>query len=244
MTGVGGPVAIMAVDPGGRTGVARGIFGPGMEAGLRDALREGVGVETWVVEGDYRVQSWELAAEFLEWCDGLVEDGVFDNRVDMAAGTSLVVEDFQLRTQNVDLDPVMVMCGMLCLLVPRAAGLEGRLSLPAGSGGSGAQLYAHGVGVHLQQPADAMRFATNERLKEWGIGQARARQLFGKPQVDHRKDAFRHLCFRLARRMGGLVDTRFREGGYRTPGTARSWGAGTRPGTRQAGPAGRRPSRA
>lgn len=194
-------IAIMAVDPGRVTGVARGMFGPGMEAGMRDALREGVGVETWEVEGDYRVQSWELAAEFGAWVDELAGDGWKVDSGDVA----LVVEDFQLRTQNVDLDPVMVMCGFLCLLVPRAAGLEGRLSLPAGGGGAGRQMYARGVPVALQQPADAMRFATNTRLREWGVARG---GLWGRPISEHRRDAYRHMCFRLAVAMEGLVATR------------------------------------
>ena len=226
MTAPGGPVAIMAVDPGGVTGVARGIFGPGMEAGVRDALREGVGVETWEVRGDYRVQSWELAAEFDEWTRGLVSDGVYDNWVDVGAGASLVVESFRLRTANVDLDPVMVMSGFLCLLVPRVAGVEGVLSLPGVGGAEG--LFAHGVPVHLQEPADAMRFATNARLKEWGVQRLCGGRPFGKPISEHRRDAFRHLCFRLGKAMGGLVDTRpapggLRDGGFRTPGTRRGW---------------------
>lgn len=229
MTGVGGPVAIMAVDPGGVTGVARGIFGPGMEAGLRDALREGVGVETWEVRGDYRVQSWELAAEFDEWTSGLLADGVFDNWVDVGAGAALCVESFRLRTANVDLDPVMVMCGMLVLLVPRVAGVEGVLSLPGVGGAEG--LYAHGVPVHLQEPADAMRFATNARLREWKVPNA----MFGRPMSEHRRDAFRHLCFRLGVAMGGLVGTRdLRDGGFRTPGTRRSWAGTGRPSRRRA----------
>jgi hypothetical protein len=194
--------AIMAVDPGKTTGVARGLFGPGMEAGLRDALREGVDVETWEVAGDYRVQAWELAAEFSDWCDGLLGSGVFNHWEELRQGTSLVVESFRLRTQNVDLDPVMVMCGLLVLLVPREAGLRGVTSLP-GRHGAGT-LYAHGVPVHLQEPADAKRLATNARLKEWGV----PRGMFGRPISEHRRDAYRHLCLRLAKAMGGLVDTR------------------------------------
>lgn len=208
---MGGPVAIMAVDPGRVTGVARGVFGPGMEAGIGDALREGVGVETWEVDGggDYRVQAWELAAEFIDWCEGLVEDGVFSTHDEMWAGTHLCVESFRLRTKNVDLDPVMVSSGLLVLLVPRAAGLQGEVG-----GGGGLGSYAAGAAVHLQEPADAMRLATNERLHGWGVGRV---GLFGRPISEHRRDAFRHLCLRLAVCMGGLVET----GGRGRPSRAR-----------------------
>jgi hypothetical protein len=179
---------------------------------VRDALREGVGVETWEVTGDYRVQAWELAAEFHEWSSGLVGlqgGGVYEGWGEMTEHTSLCVEAFRLRTRNVDLDPVMVMCGMLVLLVPRSAGLDGRLSNVAIGGYRG--VYAQGVPVHLQEPADAMRFATNARLKEWGV----RRGMFGRPISEHRRDAYRHLCLRLAVAMGGLVETRPRSGGGR-----------------------------
>jgi hypothetical protein len=189
---------------------------------VRDALREGVGVETWEVTGDYRVQSWELAAEFSDWVEGLVADGVYTSWVEMCEHTALVVESFRLRTRNVDLDPVMVMCGFMVLLVPREAGLQGVTSL-SGRAGPGGALYARGVPVHLQEPADAMRFATNQRLRDWKV----RRGLFGRPLSEHRRDAYRHLCLRLAVAMGGLVETRPRSGGGR--------GLGARPSRASAG---------
>jgi hypothetical protein len=61
----------------------------------------------------------------------------------------------------------------------------------------GGGAYALGAGVFFQQPADAMRFATAERLKEWKVGVGARRGLFGRPISEHRRDAMRHLLFRL-----------------------------------------------
>lgn len=219
-------LAIMAIDPGKVTGVARGIFGPGMEAGLSDALRNAVELETWEVEGSAPVQCWELVAEFYEWVTGLVASHTVDPG---AVGEEVVlcVEDFRLRTQNVDLDPVLIMGGLTTLLVPRAAGIRGELGVTGVGGLVGGGAYALGAQVVFQQPADAKRFATAERLREWGVGKGRARSMFGRPQSEHRKDAFRHLCFRLGVAMGGLVGTSRPLGSAENPvvrrGATRPW---------------------
>jgi hypothetical protein len=203
-------IAIMAIDPGKTTGVARGVFGPGMEAGLRDALRNAVELETWEVEGSAPVQAWELVAELQEWVQGLVDQGV------VAVGelnelVSLVVEDFRLRTQNVDLDPVLVIGGLTTLLVPRVAGLRGEVGVSGVGGVLGGGAYAFGVGVKFQQPADAFRFATRERMEDW-LPRRRLLRLWGGGRgagggraSDHRKAAFQHLCLRLGEACGGLV---------------------------------------
>ena len=184
--------------------MARGIFGPGMEAGVRDACRNAVELESWEVEGLHTVQAWELASEFAEWVQGLVNVGVVEvGRVD--SSVCLCVEAFRLRTQNVDLDPVMVTAGLTTLLVPRAAGLVGQQSVTGVAGLVGGGAYALGAEVAFQEPADAKRVATNDRLKEWlprgGAG------MFGKPISEHRRDAMRHLLLRLVKAMGGLVES-------------------------------------
>src|SRR5262245_47065849 len=113
-------IAIMAIDPGRVTGVARGLFGPGTEAGMRDALASAVGLETWEVDGPAPVQAWELVAEFQEWMEGLVRGGTV-GAGEVGESVWLCIEDFRLRTQNVDLDPVLVLGGVTTLLVPRVA---------------------------------------------------------------------------------------------------------------------------
>jgi hypothetical protein len=205
----------MAIDPGKVTGVARGIFSAGMEAGMRDAFASVVELETWEVEGPHPVQAWEICAEFGDWVHGLVKSGVV-MAGSMSEEVALCIEDFRLRTQNVDLDPVMVMSGITTLLVPRAAGLRGELGV-SGQGGVGMGRYALGAGVYFQQPADAMRFATGERLEEW-LGRRRMLRVCGGGAgkgggrvSEHRRDALRHLCFRLGVVMterGGAVSVK------------------------------------
>jgi hypothetical protein len=224
-------IAIMAIDPGKVTGVARGIFGPGMEAGIKDAVRNAVELETWEVEGPHPVQCWELCAEFQDWVTGLVHSG-WCNASEIGERVCLVVEDFRLRTQNVDLDPVLIMGGLTTLLVPRAAGLRGEIGL-TGQGGVGMGAYAFGAKVVFQQPADAMRFATAERLREWKVATGSRRGVFGKPISAHRRDAMRHLLFRLGVAMseaGGAVSVRAAPlGSAANPvvrkGRTRSWAA-------------------
>jgi hypothetical protein len=208
-------IAIMAIDPGKTTGVARGLFGPGMEAGLKDALANAVSLETWEVEGTAPVQCWELVSEFHDWVYGLVAGGVLEVG-EVGKSVCLVVEDFRLRTQNVDLDPVLIIGGLTTLLVPRSAGLAGTLGAGEDAVGTLAGSYALGATVAFQQPADAFRFATADRLAEWMPGGRSAvlrlcgggRGRGGGSVSEHRRDAFRHLLFRLAVEMGGVVMTR------------------------------------
>lgn len=205
----------MAIDPGKVSGVARGIFSVGMEAGIKDALMGVVELETWEVEGTAPVQCWELVSEFHDWVYGLVASGTVDaSRVDEEV--CLVVEDFRLRQSNVDLDPVLIIGGLTTLLVPRSAGLNGVLGTGGDSVGSLSGTYALGATVAFQQPADAFRFATADRLAEWMPGGRGAvlrlcgggRGRGGGSVSEHRRDAFRHLLFRLGVEMGGVVGTR------------------------------------
>jgi hypothetical protein len=175
-------IAIMAMDPGRTTGMARGLFGPGMEAGVADAFDNVVDFETWDVTGPCVLQAWEIAHEFHEWASGLLADGWSADEI------ALVYEDFQLRTQNVDLSPVMVWSGVDALLVPGRSGRAGTLDG-----------YALGCDVTPQQPADIKRVCTGARLREWGCWE--------RGISEHRRDATRHVCLRLLRAMGGLMST-------------------------------------
>lgn len=209
-------IAIMAIDPGKTTGVARGIFGPGMEGTMRDAFANAVELETWEVEGPHPVQAWELVGEFYDWVTGLVEGGTVEPG-EVGESVVLAIEDFRLRTQNVDLDPVLVLGGVTTLLVPRAAGVDGALGTSGVGGLVGGGAYALGTQVVFQQPADAMRFATGDRLTEW-VGRVRTLRLCGGGRgrgggkvSEHRRDALRHLAFRLGVVMsarGGSVSVR------------------------------------
>jgi hypothetical protein len=127
----------------------------------------------------------------------------------------LVLESFRLRTTLVDLTGVEVAAGLKTLLVPRSAGLEGSVG-PLGSGPGATVLssrYALGADVIEQTPADAKSFATDKRLKEWGlwdVATARGSGRGGRVKRganlgvgDHRKDAMRHLALRVAKILHG-----------------------------------------
>jgi hypothetical protein len=97
--------AVYAVDPGGTTGWARGVFLP--QNTLAATLRAHA-----VVAGECRGstldQAFELTNDILEYKDRVRKDGIRD--------FVIVFEGFQLRTQRVDLSPVEVIAGTRALL--------------------------------------------------------------------------------------------------------------------------------
>lgn len=108
--------AIMTIDPGGATGVAQGWFNLEMEsveACIRRARKRG------------SFRAYELTGPPLsqaEYLFRMYEDFVFRSHVELALpyeAIHVVVEDFQLRKQNVDLRPVEI-----------TAAFEGKLQEP------------------------------------------------------------------------------------------------------------------
>lgn len=97
--------AVFAVDPGGVTGCAHGLFEA--RPTVRECLQDGGEVAAFEVEGDSIVQSHEIRDVFLDWSHGLTRDG-FE--------VHLVFESFNLRTQHADLSPVEVIAGVRTLL--------------------------------------------------------------------------------------------------------------------------------
>ena len=149
-------------------------------------------------------------ARGLFWADTVYEQRMGGERVGRAYGVEegfriwLVVESFALRQVNVDLTGVAVAAGFYTLLVPRDAGLDGRLDMPGRS--SPDSRYAMGVTVVEQSPSDAKGWATDRRLKEWGLWQTAHAKVRGKDgrlraggKGDHRTDAVRHMALRVAR---------------------------------------------
>jgi len=136
-------VALFVIDPGGTTGVGRGLWlGEDVAGGLRLADLMGKGLwETWEVAGPPVDQANEIMEEYTDWCYQLsVEAGLRG-----AVAVRVYMEDFQLRRRNVDLAPVKVMAGLETL-----AG--GRLWRP-----------------HLV-PAGAHKGAYgDQRLRDWGL---------------------------------------------------------------------------
>jgi hypothetical protein len=190
--------AVLAVDPGGITGVAYGelMLLPTVRDTLRESAAAGL-VEAWEVEGLPELQAHELAAEVRE------RVGDWIGRGGEPASFSLVIESFALRQSRVELQPVGIALALRALLIdPAEVG-----SLDGWTG-----TYAGGIGVYEQEPSTAMTYATRERLKEWGLWD------LGRSSRDHRRDALRHLATRTA----ALLESRTAAGGATSSGSSRS----------------------
>jgi hypothetical protein len=176
----GSPWAVFTVDPGGTTGVARGLFNRGhatAAATLQEAV-EGETIAAWVETGPAVDQAWMIAIDFAQWRGKLLRD----RRV-KSANVFLVIEDFQLRQRSVELSPVEVTAGILTLLqTPKWAPTRPQVTrLP--------------VAIERQSPSDAKSYATNDRLRAWGL------YPLGRGKGDHKRDALRHLALKVNRLM-------------------------------------------
>jgi hypothetical protein len=186
----------MAIDPGGKSGVAHGLFSDEM-ASVGSAIERAMlkrSIRAYEVHGTAWEQANIIARMWLEF--------QFQACVSLsipAANTSLVIEDFQLRKRSADLAPVAVTAGIKTLLTKveitdqsTDVARTGTRKKNTGHGVKIARVTRWPVGEPImQQPSSAMNFATNARLKEWGaypltIGS------------EHRRDAVRHLCVRLS----------------------------------------------
>lgn len=173
---------IMAVDPGKATGAAAGIFrrsGAGeqgsVKATLRRAVRKGA-INCIEIDSPYWEQAWELAGTFQSFkykCN--VEYGI------PVASILLVVENFALRQMAVDLAPVEV-----------ASALRAVQVTPSSEGWHDP---AEGV-LFRPNPSEAMSYATNDRLRGWGVYPLTRGS-------EHKRDAIRHLCLGVERVIAG-----------------------------------------
>lgn len=165
--------AVMAVDPGGTTGLAAGMFrrsegvdGTVLGPTLRRAVRRRA-VWTQLVTGSPEEQAWFIARGWTEF--------LFRWNVELGQPVRdchLVVEEFELRQMAVQLSPVEVTAGLKTLLMPAA------------------------VEIERQSASQAMSKATNARLRQWDL------YALGRGRGDHKRDALRHLALRVSRVLG------------------------------------------
>lgn len=161
-------LAIAAVDPGRTTGVARGIFRPGKEATLASTLATATQLESWECTGSLAEQAEEIVGELDDWLSWAhIESGV------AMPDLHLVVESFALRTAHADLTPVKL-----------SERIDERWPYVDS---------APWIEIERQTPAHAKGYATDERLRRWGV--------WVKGST-HRRDAMRHVCLRLNRALG------------------------------------------
>lgn len=173
---------IMAVDPGITTGIAYGIIDHMPGASVEDLIAvsaEGVTVEQ-VWDRDEIASGIQIATLFCK-----LRDEYVGMKRPKCGGIHLVVEDFLLRPRVVSLKrevlaPVRVTAAIETVLVERLVPMRGDTTYT------------------VRLPAQAMQFATNERLRMWEIWN-RSR---GKP---HGRDALRHWCTHVAKLHGTLT---------------------------------------
>lgn len=188
MTAIPDKFAVMAFDPGGTTGEAFGFFNAGRiaEPSTGAVLRRAVRKRRLVVNqfGD-KLDPDLLAKEaahgayiFRRWVEFTAEANMAGIAI---PDIHLVIEDFQLNRAVADLAPVKVTWAALGLL-REASGTWASMSLrPEGK-------------LHFQPPSTAMTYATNERLRSWGLW---------KVGAEHGRDAARHLALRVSKILDG-----------------------------------------
>lgn len=191
--------AIMAVDPGGTTGVAQGMFNLTRMNGVyttralvaRGMKKNAIRVDQIVPASAYRgqgrlasvsmgIQVYRAWLSFSYHC--LVELGIPMPYI------FLIFEDFALRQRSAELSPVEVTSGVLTLL---ATG-----EIDPGQVGMGWPSIRADQQLRFLMPSEAMTYATNDRLKSWGCYELTV----GK---EHARDALRHLLLGASKVMDG-----------------------------------------
>jgi hypothetical protein len=150
------------------------VIDPGTKTGVAWGSAGQVGtVASRIAAGS--VESRTIEGGFIQQTAQLT--GLFDVYMRKAEKVHVVVEDFILRKMTSGrelLDPVRVASGFLAVLYDS---------------------FAPGFDVTWQQPSAAMTYATNNRLREWGLW------IRGSdPALEHQRDARRHFCLYVADR--------------------------------------------
>jgi DNA-binding transcriptional LysR family regulator len=153
---------LYAVDPGGATGAARGLFLP--QATVAETLKAHA-VEAREFRGDPIEQGWAIARDFLEWMLKLEDAGLSPRRI------KLVFEGFNLRQMAVDLSPVEVTTAVRTAL----AG-EGWARAPEFQSASQAKSFATGDRLKLWGLYDVGRGSDHKRdaLRHLALGVSRS----------------------------------------------------------------------
>lgn len=202
-------IAIMAFDPGGKSGVSWGWFNSEcatVGSALRRARARG-SLRARELTGTPWAQAWTIAEMWREFH--------FYTHVELRnplEDIHLVGEDFQLRQLNADLAPVQVTYGVCTLLAGGKSDLlmndkntDRILDLRTDTTSRGRSkntghadrpvvcIEAWPLGpVIFQEPGDAKNIATNQRLKDWDAW------FIGS---EHMRDSTRHLALKLSKEL-------------------------------------------
>lgn len=166
---------IFAVDPGGATGVAMGVFNTAART-VDQAFEQMVNPQSLTLEGGELQQSLEIVRQYQLFKRQCVNEGLLP-----PDAVELVMEDFQLRpgrhAGNEGLSPHAIIWCVTGMRHGMAKGFE-----------MGRNKKAHLGSLILQQPSDAKGYATGKRLRDWGVW------VKGK---EHERSAWQHIALRL-----------------------------------------------
>lgn len=168
--GQNGTITIMAVDPGVKTGIAIGEFDCSPEArGKIVKQRISGSMRNEKIDG-WEVEPYTVSVTGDSFWEVQVAKRIIQTWEEIEGEKLLAIEDFVLRpnlqtTDRVALSPVRITSALIAL--------------------ADEEDY-----IKLQAPSSAKGYATDERLKDWG--------LWYKGST-HVRDAYRHMCFALLR---------------------------------------------
>ena len=172
--------AIMAVDPGGSTGLAWGLA-PRNQRNMLEALKYTSHMGSTTITGKNPQQIREIAEIWRQFLKESVKIGGLD-----PSDVHLVIESFAIRRNS----PV----GELPLAADQIA--WGIIGYRMGAADEHERCNM-GPTNHLrwvfQSPAQAKGYATDKRLKSWGLW---------IPGRQHERSARQHWCYRLAKVSG------------------------------------------
>lgn len=160
--------AVMAVDPGGTTGIATALINieqPTVASCIKRAMRKGH-INTWNLTGPYVDQVLAIqkaSSEF--WYEVHILKAYIQ-----AMRCSLVVEGFEIHTLAADVIPLQILSGLETL----------------DAAGNGAAKHGDDFFV-VQRPMD-QQFCTDEMLQDWGLW---------KGKSTHERSALKHLAKRI-----------------------------------------------
>lgn len=164
---LGTAVGIFAIDPGGTTGIACGVFDLRritVKAVMNRAHAKG-NFKTWDVKGSNVKQNWEISKAAVDFYYKIHVEKMWIQ----FSSFYVVSEDFNLRQMSADLSPVERNSGIETLLEPC---FKDRWE----------EVWSK------QTASEAKSFCNNDMLDRWGL-------LKGKSP--HERDATRHIAKRL-----------------------------------------------